>query len=86
MPDKRLEGNHHSERDMRSRGELHLNADKVTLDGVTYHISDLSENGQRMVKHLFDLERKLSSMRFNLEQIEIGREAFVTLLRSEVGK
>ena len=71
---------------MRGRGELHLNADKVTLDGVTYRISDLSENGQRMVKHLFDLERKLSSMRFNLEQIEIGREAFVTLLRSEVGK
>ena len=61
-----------------------FNMDKVSLDGVTHQVADLTDNGKLMVKHLYDLERKLSNMRFNLEQIEIGREAFVTLLRAEI--
>ena len=33
-----------------------------------------------MVNHISDLDRKLSSARFNLDQLSVGREAFVNML------
>ena len=33
-----------------------------------------------MVNHVSDLDRKLSSTRFNLDQLSVGREAFVNML------
>jgi len=33
-----------------------------------------------MVNHISDLDRKLSSARFNLDQLGVGREAFVNML------
>jgi len=69
---------------MRGRGELHMKPDSFTLDGKEYKIAELNQNAQLMVSHLHDLERKLSSMRFNLEQMNVGKEAFLTMLRAEI--
>jgi len=33
-----------------------------------------------MVNHISDLDRKLSSARFNVDQLSVGREAFVNML------
>ena len=33
-----------------------------------------------MVNHVSDLDRKLSSARFNVDQLSVGREAFVNML------
>ena len=60
--------------------------DSITLDGRTHKMADMTDTQRTMVKHIHDLERKIGSLKFNLEQIEIGREAFITLLRSELSK
>ena len=39
-----------------------------------------------MLNHINDLDRKLSSARFNLDQLAIGREAFVNMLTKSVGE
>jgi hypothetical protein len=61
-----------------------MKPDSFTLDGKEYKIADLNQNAQLMVSHLHDLERKLGSMRFNLEQMQVGKEAFLTMLRSQI--
>jgi hypothetical protein len=33
-----------------------------------------------MVNHVADLERKINSSQFNLDQLSIGREAFMNML------
>ena len=56
----------------------------ITLDGVEYNVDDLSENAKLMVDHIVDLDRKLKSMQFNVDQIQVGREAFITMLKKTV--
>lgn len=56
----------------------------VTIDGVEHDINDLSDNAKLMVQHIADLDRKLASMRFNMDQIQVGREAFITMLKSQL--
>jgi len=40
----------------------------------------LNEQQIAMVNHIADLDRKLSSARFNVDQLAFGREAFVNAL------
>jgi len=53
---------------------------KVTINDVDYLVSDLSEEQVALVNHVADLDRKLSSSRFNIDQLSIGRDACMTLL------
>jgi hypothetical protein len=56
----------------------------VTIDGVEHDINDLNDSAKLMVQHISDLDRKLASMRFNMDQIQVGREAFITMLKSQL--
>lgn len=53
----------------------------ITLDGKEYNVENLSDNAKLMVDHIVDLDRKLKSMQFNVDQIQVGREAFITMLK-----
>ena len=52
----------------------------ITVNDNEYFVEDLTDEQQAMVNHVSDLDRKLASMRFNLDQLVVGREAFVNLL------
>ena len=39
-----------------------------------------------MVNHIADLDRKIGSTAFNLDQLRVGRDAFVKLLTEAVEK
>ena len=52
----------------------------ITVNDQTHNIEDLSEQQAAMVNHLQDLERKISNARFNVDQLSVGREAFIRLL------
>ena len=56
----------------------------ITINDKEYLIEDLTQEQQTMVNHVADLDRKLSSARFNLDQLSVGREAFVNLLAQSV--
>ena len=53
---------------------------QTTVNDNEYIVEDLTDEQQAMVNHVSDLDRKLASMRFNLDQLVVGREAFVNLL------
>ena len=52
----------------------------VTINDTEYKVSDLSEEQVAMVNHVADLDRKISSSKFNLDQLNVGRGAFMNIL------
>jgi hypothetical protein len=56
----------------------------VTIDGVEYKYEDMTKEQQMMVNHVADLDRKLDSTRFNLDQMQVGREAFFKMLKESL--
>ena len=58
----------------------------ITVNDQTHNIEDLTPMQVTMVNHLQDLERKLSSARFNVDQLTVGREAFIKLLEDSLNE
>lgn len=52
----------------------------ITVNDVEYFIEDFNDNQATFYNHLIDLDRKLSSAQFNVDQLAVGREAFINLL------
>ncbi len=53
----------------------------LVLDDKEYNLNDLQDDQKLMVAHINDLNRKVDSARFNLQQMEIGRQGFVNSLK-----
>jgi len=58
----------------------------VTIDGIEYKFEDMTSQQQLLLNHVADLDRKLESARFNVDQLQVGREAFFGLLKTELEK
>ena len=52
----------------------------ISVNDKTYNIDDLTEKQVVMVNHIADLERKLSTARFNVDQMSVNHQAFVDML------
>ena len=60
------------------------NEPTLVLDDKEYKINDLGDDEKLIVAHINDLNRKVDSARFNLQQIEMGRQAFVNSLKAKL--
>jgi hypothetical protein len=58
----------------------------ITVNDKTHNIEDLNEQQVAMVNHLQDLERKLGNARFNVDQLSVGKEAFIRLLEESLSE
>jgi hypothetical protein len=56
----------------------------ITIDGVEYAENDLTDEQKVMINHLLDLDRKISSAQFNIDQLNVGRQAFMNMLKSSL--
>ena len=56
----------------------------IVVDGTEYIYEEMSPKQQTLVNHVADLDRKISNMQFNLDQLNIGRQAFANLLAEEM--
>lgn len=56
----------------------------VSIDGVEYKYEDMTQQQQMLVNHVADLDRKLDSARFNLDQMQVGRDAFFNMLKESL--
>jgi len=54
---------------------------QLTIDGKEYNFEDLTREQQTIVNHVADLDRKLESARFNVDQLQVGRDAFFSMLK-----
>ncbi len=56
----------------------------IIIDDVEYKYEDMTEEQQAIVNHCADLERKLSAARFNVDQLTVGKDAFVNMLKQSL--
>ena len=56
----------------------------ISIDEVEYFFEDMTQEQQMLVNHVADLDRKIGSARFNLDQLSVGRDAFMGMLKSEL--
>ena len=52
----------------------------ISINEVEHKVSDLTEQQVVVVNHVQDLDRKISSAQFNLDQLNVGRNAFMDML------
>lgn len=53
----------------------------VSIDGIEYKYEDMTQEQQVLLNHVADLDRKLDSAKFNVDQLQVGRNAFFALLK-----
>ena len=56
----------------------------ITINGEEHNFEDLTERQQSIVNHIADLDKKLGSLRFNMDQLNVGREAFINMLSTSL--
>ena len=49
----------------------------ITINDKEYNESDFTVEQVTMINHISDLDRKIQSSQFNLEQLQFGRDAFM---------
>ena len=54
------------------------------IDEVEYLIDEMTNEQQMMVNHIDDLSRKMASSQFNLDQLNVGKQAFVNMLKQSL--
>lgn len=52
----------------------------ITVNDKEYFVEDMTDQQQLLLNHVNDLDRKLASARFNVDQLAVGRDAFVQRL------
>ena len=58
----------------------------VIIDGVEHQYEDMTEQQQVVLNHIADLDRKISSTQFNLDQLSVGKDAFVKILTDSLAE
>ena len=58
----------------------------VTIDGVDYDVNDFTDQQRVLLEHVVDLDRKLNSAKFAADQLQVGRDAFFTMLKQSLDK
>jgi hypothetical protein len=51
----------------------------TVIDGTEYDLEQLTPEQRLLANHIADLDRKLGSARFNVDQMTVGRNAFAQL-------
>ena len=57
---------------------------KLTLFDKEYSMDELTDEQKVMVNHIADLENKMGSMAFNMDQLTVGKEAFISRLQKSL--
>jgi hypothetical protein len=58
----------------------------ITIDGTEYNVNDFNEQEVMYLNHLMDLDRKIGSTQFQLQQLMVGKDAFLGMLKAELAK
>ena len=56
----------------------------INLDGVEYIIEDLTDEQKIMVHHIKDIQNKQASNGFIADQLKVGHDGFVNMLKQSL--
>ena len=58
----------------------------LNLDDKEYIIEDMTDEQKMMVNHINDLQNKQNTNQFMADQLSVGKEAFINMLRESLTK
>jgi hypothetical protein len=61
-------------------------AKPITIDGVEYDTNTFTEEQVMLTNHCLDLDRKLASTQFQAQQLQVGKDAFLKMLKESLQK
>ena len=61
-------------------------AKPLTIDGIEYDTNDFTEEQVILTNHCLDLDRKLTSTQFQAQQLQVGKDAFLKMLKESLEK
>jgi len=53
----------------------------ITIDDKDYTEDQLTDAQKVMINHINSLQQKIGSAEFNLDQLKVGKDAFIKMLR-----
>ena len=56
----------------------------LNLDDKEYVIEDMTDEQKMMVNHINDLQNKQNTNQFMADQLAVGKEAFINMLRTSL--
>jgi hypothetical protein len=61
-------------------------AKPLVIDGKEYDTSTFTEEQIILTNHCLDLDRKLASTQFQAQQLQVGKDAFLKMLKESLEK
>ena len=58
----------------------------ITIDGVEYDTTTFTDEQILLTNHCLDLDRKIGSTQFQLQQLQVGKDAFLKMLKESLDK
>ncbi len=56
----------------------------VSIDGKEYSLDDFTQEQKVMLDHCLDLDRKIASCQFQFDQLRVGKDAFLKMLKQSL--
>jgi hypothetical protein len=56
----------------------------VAIDGIEYDANTFTEEQVLLLNHCVDLDRKIASTQFQLQQLQVGKDAFLSMLKDKL--
>ena len=62
------------------------NNPQIVIDDKEYDFNSMTDQQKILVNHVTDLDRKINSTQFNLDQLLVGKQAFLSMLKEDLNK
>lgn len=56
----------------------------VSIDGKEYQLDNFTQEQKIMLEHCMDLDRKIASCQFQFDQLRVGKDAFLAMLKKSL--
>ena len=56
----------------------------VTIDGTEYDLETFTQEQRSLLEHCMDLDRKIASCQFQFDQLRVGKDAFLQMLKNSL--
>lgn len=58
----------------------------ILIDDVEYDTATFTQEQVALTQHCIDLDRKLASAQFQIQQLQVGKDAFLSMLKESLNK
>ena len=56
----------------------------MTIDGTEYDLETFTQEQRSLLEHCMDLDRKIASCQFQFDQLRVGKDAFLQMLKNSL--